>query len=178
MVRLRIPEVIETDRLLLQRLRYEDADEIFYTYASKPEATRYVSWPTHTNIDDTRSFLKYANAAWKAGVDFSFSIRLKHNNRMVGSCGFLHDNGKVQYGYVFGPLHWGMGYATETGRTIVPLLKDQKEIYRISSFVDCDNKASIRVLEKIGMEKEATLSKWFRFVNQGNEPKDCVLFKL
>lgn len=177
MVRLNIPSQVETQRLLLQQLKYEDAEEIFFTYASKSEATRFVSWPTHQSIADTRTYLRYAVAAWKRGLDYSFVVRLKENNRLVGSCGLVHDNGKVQYGYVFGPLHWGKGYATEVGLAVVDLLKSQP-LYRVSSFVDSENLASIRVLQKIGMRQEAVLEKWFRFVNQENQPKDCVLFKL
>jgi len=33
------------------------------------------------------------------------------------------------------------------------------------------------VLRKCGMVEEARLPKWFRFINQGNEPKDCILFR-
>ncbi len=178
MIKLNIPEVLETDRLILQRLRYEDADEIFYTYASKPEATRYVSWPTHKSIKDTREFLRYAVPAWNAGIDYTFAIRLKDNRRLIGSCGFIHDEGKVQFGYVFGPLHWGHGYATEMGKKIISMLKEQPAIHRVGSFVDVENTASINVLKKIGLAEEAVLSKWFRFVNQNNEPKDCIIFRL
>jgi RimJ/RimL family protein N-acetyltransferase len=44
--------------------------------------------------------------------------------------------------------------------------------------VDADNIASAKVLRKCGLEEEAYLVKWFRFVNQANEPKNCLLFKL
>lgn len=177
MIRLNIPARIETQRLLIQRLKYEDADEIFFTYASKSEATRFVSWPTHNSISDTRNYLRYAVDAWKRGLDYSFSIRLLENNRLVGSCGLIHDNGKVQYGYIFGPLHWGKGYATEVGLAMIELVRTQP-LYRVSSFVDVENAASQRVLLKIGMTQQAVLEKWFRFVNQENQPKDCALFKL
>ncbi|MFN8692471.1 MAG: GNAT family N-acetyltransferase, partial [Cyclobacteriaceae bacterium] len=70
-MRLAIPERMESERLWITRLRYEDAEEIFYAYASKPEATRYVSWPTHESVEDTRSFLAYARAAWERGSDYS-----------------------------------------------------------------------------------------------------------
>lgn len=178
MSNLALPELLETNRLKLQRLRYEDADEIFYTYASKPDATRYVSFPTHQSIEDTRSYLRYAIPAWNKGIDFTYAIRLKESNRLIGTCGIINDQGKIQYGYVFGPIHWGKGYASEVGITIINILKQIPVIHRVGSFVDAENVASIRVLEKIGMKHEATLTRWFRFVNQGNEPKDCLLFKL
>jgi [ribosomal protein S5]-alanine N-acetyltransferase len=175
---MKMPELLETERLILQRLRYEDAPEIFYTYASKVESTWFMSWPMHNSLKDTRNFLKYAVAGWRSGIDFSYGIRLKDSGRLVGSCGVLNDQGKIQFGYVLGPLHWGKGYATETCRRLITELRSIPEVYRISTFVDTENTASINVLKKSGLEEEALLQKWFRFVNQGNDPKDCVLFRL
>lgn len=169
---------MESERLWITRLRYEDAEEIFYAYASKPEATRYVSWPTHESVEDTRSFLVYARAAWERGSDYSFSLRLKSTNRLIGSIGLIHDEGKIQFGYILSPQQWGMGYATEACRTVLAVIRSLPGIYRISTFVDVENMASVRVLQKAGLVQEARLEKWFRFVNQGGQPKDCLLFKI
>ena len=177
-MKLPIPERLETDRLRLSRLKYEEAEEIFYTYASKSAATKYMSWPTHQNLADTRSFLKYAVQGWKAGTDYSFSIRLKMNNRFIGSCGLLHDDGKVQFGYILSPTHWGQGYATEVCIKLMETIRKLPEVYRVSTFVDIENVASVKVLLKSGLLEDARLEKWFKFVNQDNEPKDCLLFKL
>lgn len=176
MIRLSMPSRIETERLFLHRLRYEDAEEIFYAYASKPEATRYLSWATHQSVDDTRLFLRYAVESWNYGTDFSYAIRLK-NGILIGSIGVLHDNGKVQLGYVISPSYWKKGYTTEACKRILSILAAMRVLYRIGTFVDADNKASIRVLQKCGMVEEARLPKWFRFINQANEPKDCILFR-
>jgi ribosomal-protein-alanine N-acetyltransferase len=176
MIRLSMPARIETDRLLLQRLKYEDAEEIFYAYASKPEATRYLSWATHESVDDTRLFLKSVVDSWDYGADYSYSIRLK-NRVLIGSIGMLHDNGKVQIGYVISPTQWGKGYTTEALSALLNILRNLKDVYRIGTFVDVDNAASIRVLQKCGMSEEARLEKWFRFINQGNKSKDCILFR-
>ncbi len=175
---LTISEYYETERLRLIRLKYEEAEEIFYTYASKPEATKYMAWPTHRTMDDTRNFLKHAVGGWKAGTDYSFGIRLKDSNRLIGSCGLLHDDGKIQFGYVLSPTHWGRGYATEVCRKLMEIVRTQHDVYRVSTFVDVENVASARVLMKSGLVEEARLEKWFKFVNQDNQPKDCWLFRL
>jgi ribosomal-protein-alanine N-acetyltransferase len=177
MILLNLPERIETERLVLQRLRYEDADEIFYTYASKPEATKYVAWPTHQSVSDTRDFVAYAVNAWERGTDFTYSIRLKNSSRLIGSIGVMHDDGKVQFGYIVSPTLWGQGFATETCRAVIDQLKRQGTLHRIWTLVDKDNVASIRVLEKCGLIEEARLPKWFRFINQGNDPRDCIFFR-
>ncbi|HRI80782.1 MAG TPA: GNAT family N-acetyltransferase [Cyclobacteriaceae bacterium] len=177
-MKLSIPEQLETERLLLQRLKYEDAEEIFYTYASKPESTRFMLWPTHKTIEDSRLFLRYAVKGWNAGTDYSFSIRLKKLNRFIGSCGMIHDVGKIQFGYVLSPSHWGNGFATEVCQKLMATVRAIPEIYRVNTFVDAENIASANVLRKAGLIEEARLEKWFRFVNQDNQPKDCLLFRL
>ena len=178
MVILSLPDHIVTERLSLRRLRYEDAEEIFFTYASKPEVTRFVSWPTHRTLQDTKAFLRYAINGWDSGTDYSFAIRLLESNRLIGSIGVINENGKLQFGYVFSPTQWNKGYATEVCLTLMSLLRNQKGVYRIQSFVDVENVSSERVLIKSGLVEEARLPRWFRFVNQDNEAKDCILFRL
>jgi ribosomal-protein-alanine N-acetyltransferase len=175
---LKFPEKVETKRLVLQRLRYEDAEEIFYTYASKLEVTKYLSWPTHESVEDTRLFLRYAIECWNKGLDFSYTMRLKQTNQMIGGFGLIHELGKIQFGYAISPTHWNRGYSTEACQRMMDEVKRYSEIYRVNTFVDTENVASIRVLEKCGLVREATLIKWFRFVNQNNEPKDCSIYYL
>lgn len=177
-MRLLIPEKFFTERLVLQRFRYEESEEIFYTYASKPEATKYVAWPTHQRISDTREFLRYAISGWEHGRDYSFAVRLKVNGRLIGSCGMLNEEGKIQFGYIIGPQHWGLGYATEATQAMLNQVKNMHDVFRISTFVDTENLASINVLKKCGLVEEARLQKWLRFPNQNNQPKDCLLFRL
>ncbi len=178
MVQLNIPEKLSTERLILQRLRYEDAAEIFYTYASKPEATKFVSWPTHQSLYDTRTFLRYAIHAWGQGKDYGFSIRQKETNRLIGSFGIINDDGKIQFGYILSPTQWGKGYATEVCNSIMKLLSETNGVTRIQTFVDLENIASINVLQKSGLIEEVLLKNYFVFVNQHNRAKDCILFKL
>lgn len=160
---------------MLTRFQPQDAEEIFYTYASKPECTRFMAWPTHESIKDTRAYLTRTARGWRQGLDFSFSIRLKTTYRLIGACGFLNDGGRTQVGYILGSLFWNQGYATEAAGRLVELLRQVPEVVSIGTFVDAENRASIRVLEKIGLEAEAVAE--FVFPNQGNKPRACVIFK-
>jgi ribosomal-protein-alanine N-acetyltransferase len=177
MVKLDLPTQIFTPRLILQKLRYEEAEEIFYGYASKPEATRFMSWPTHQSLKDTKAFLDYASNGWEAGTDYSFSIRTQ-SGRLVGSFGVINQRGKIQFGYILSPTQWGKGYATEVCKCMMSLLRSQRGVTSIQTFTDAENKASAKVLLKSGLIEEGRLSNWFRFVNQNNEVKDCITFRL
>ena len=178
MIRLTLPEKLETQRLVLERLRYEDAEEIFFTYASKPEATKYLTFPTHQSIQDARSFLRHARSAWDRGTEYVFSIRERETHRFIGSIGVINENGKVHVGYVISPAQWGRGLATEACTALLTVLKHQQEVYRIWTFIDAENTASGKVLIKCGLIEEARLKNWARFVNQDNQPKDCILYIL
>ncbi|GCC49946.1 N-acetyltransferase [Chryseotalea sanaruensis] len=181
MERMNLPESLESERLLFQRLRYEDAEEIFYAYASKAEATRFVSFATHKDIRDTRTYLRYAKNAWDMGLDYTYSIRLKENSQLIGSYGIVNEMGRVQFGYILSPMHWGNGYATEACLRITSLLKTQPGVYRIGSFVDQEHTASSRVLEKSGYSCEGIFKNWIRFPNQDNQDnqaKDCKVYVL
>jgi ribosomal-protein-alanine N-acetyltransferase len=178
MERLNLPEEVITERLLLQRLRYEDAEEIFYAYASKAEATRYVTWPAHNSIKTTREYVRYAKRAWNEGLDYSYTIRLRKTSQLIGSYGVINENGRVQFGYILSPTFWNQGIATEACMAVTSLLKTKAQIHRIGTFVDCDNMASAKVLEKCGYKMEATLQRWLCFPNQENKAKDCWVYVL
>lgn len=171
-----MPEAFRTARLGAFRLRHEDAEEIFYTYASKPEATKYVSWPTHRTLADTRGYLYFARAGWQAGVDFTYGLRLP-NRRLIGSCGVVNDKGSLQFGYILSPSQWGNGYATEVCCQLMQILSKISGVRSITTFVDAENEASAKVLIKSGLQLIERRERWFRFVNQGNAEKDCLLFR-
>ncbi len=52
------PERIKTPRLLLRRPVATDAQPMFDAYASDPEVTRFLTWPTHETVERARTFLR------------------------------------------------------------------------------------------------------------------------
>jgi ribosomal-protein-alanine N-acetyltransferase len=122
--------------------------------------------------------LRYAVPAWGQGIEYTYMARHRETNRLLGSIGIINDAGKVQFGYILSPTQWNQGYATEMCRVVTDLLRQQPQVYRVWTLVDAENIASARVLQKAGLVEEARLAKWFRFINQNNEPKDCILFRL
>ena len=171
-----LPEKTELERVILFRSSVTDAEEIFYAYASKPEATKYLSWKTHETIEDTRAYLAIVEKTRRQGLQASFSVRLKNSNRLIGACGCTFSDGLFQVGYVFSPVFWGMGFATESCRGLLSEILKMKQVNRICSFVDVDNHASARVLEKSGFKQEQIAPEYFIAHNQGGIRKDARLF--
>ena len=48
---------LETERLILRPFREDDAEDMFYGWASDDEVTKYLTWNTHKSIDETKYIL-------------------------------------------------------------------------------------------------------------------------
>jgi ribosomal-protein-alanine N-acetyltransferase len=77
---------------------------------------------------------------------------------VIGSMGCKaapDDQGMVEIGYDIVPAYQGQGYATEMARAFVKWALDQALVRRVAAECLPDNWASIRVLEKLGMQRVA-----------------------
>src|SRR5689334_3813649 len=112
--RIRAPERLETARLELRRPVAADADAIFATYAADPEVTRYVGFPRHQRIEDTRAFLDFSDSQWQAWPAGPYLLRLRSTGALIGSSGLMFETPlRAATGYVLARQAWGFGYATE-----------------------------------------------------------------
>jgi RimJ/RimL family protein N-acetyltransferase len=67
----------------------QDADAMFERYASDATVTKFLGWPTHESVKDTRQFLQtYSNVLW--------------NKHKVGP--YLISD--LESGMLLGSLHW------------------------------------------------------------------------
>ncbi len=108
------PDAIETPRLSLRRPRAADVDVIFARYASDPEVTRFVGWPRHRTVDDTRSFLSFSDDEWAKAPAGPYLIFARDTGRLLGSTGLIFETPyRAATGYVLAKDEWGRGYATE-----------------------------------------------------------------
>jgi RimJ/RimL family protein N-acetyltransferase len=81
----------------------------------------------------------------------------------------------MEIGYFFVPSERGKGYGTEAVQLIVDYLFLSKELARIYALADVRNKASQRVLEKAGLQREGTMRKCF--LNRG-EWRDAYAYSI
>jgi RimJ/RimL family protein N-acetyltransferase len=155
------PVTIQTPRLLLRRYVADDAKPIFDGYAQDPEVTRFMHWHPHRGLGDTREFLDYCARVWAAGTAYPWAIVRRETGALVGGIEARPDGHKVEFGYVIARPEWGRGYATEAAGAVVALALDTPAVARVWAFADCENTASLRVLEKAGLTREGCLRKWY-----------------
>ena len=148
----------QTDRLILRAFEIDDA-EAFYQLNSSPEVTRYTGEADCPSVEAAR-------AAIEAYPDFArhgfgrWATVLGSTGQVIGMTGLkrLEDwNGEVDLGYRFLPEYWGRGLATEASRAALQYGFEVIGLERIIGLVMPDNTASIRVLEKVGMQREKSV---------------------
>jgi RimJ/RimL family protein N-acetyltransferase len=147
--------ILETDRLLLREFVLDDVED-FFRMVSDPDVTRFTGDGCQT-LEEARKRLeegpfqdyrKYGYGRWAAVY--------KPTGKIIGFAGLKHldDVGEVDLGFRFFKEHWGKGVATEASRAILAYGFDTLQRKRIIGITDLDNKASIRVLEKVGFTFE------------------------
>jgi [ribosomal protein S5]-alanine N-acetyltransferase len=154
-----LPE-LETERLLLRKMRLDDAEAMF-AYASDPEVTRYVLWDTHRSIEDSESFLRSATEGYERGDFGGWGIVLKDDGAFVGTCGvdagYAPEHARAELGYVLSREHWGKGLMPEAVRAVIAFGFEKLSLNRVEARCIAENTASARVMEKAGMTYEGTL---------------------
>jgi [ribosomal protein S5]-alanine N-acetyltransferase len=159
------PRHIETERLVLSAPAVDDATEIFGRYASDPEVTRYLGWPTHRTVEDTAGFLAFAAAQWAESGVGPYLIRLKEDVSLIGSTGLqLEADHQAMTGYVLARDAWGQGYATEALRAMVGVAS-AIGVERLYALCHPDHRASWHVLEKCGFVRDLAWTRPVEFPN-------------
>ncbi len=174
-----VPERLETQRLYLRKPQKTDAAAIFNQYAQDEKVTEFLLWPPHKSLSDTRTFLRKSIRDWDRGLMYAWAVIRRADHKFLGMASVVSiDQHGAMIGYVLDRAFWGMGYMSEAVRKVVEWIAVQDGIDRVWAFCDVENGASVRVLEKAGMEREGVLRNWIRLPNRGNELRDCYCYAL
>lgn len=146
---------IETERLLLRPWRTSDKKE-FFRINQDPNVIAYL--PGSLTMQEVEDFIqrqqqsleKYGYCLWAAEV--------KETSHLIGFIGlnwtdFLN---KIEIGWRLCSKHWGSGYATEGANEVIKYGFNKLNIKEIVSFTIPENKRSIMVMERIGMQRDFT----------------------
>lgn len=144
---------LETERLILRPFTIEDAQEMFFGWANDPEVTKYLTWNTHKDIEETKRILSLWIDEYEKPERLNFAIELKKEDKLIGGIDVVGYLGGVQgipvIGYNLARKYWSNGYMTEACHCVKEYLfsKGYSEI-RIDAM--SENIASIRVIQKCG----------------------------
>lgn len=147
-------KVIETDRLILRKLRIEDAP-FLYQILSDNETMIFYPSPY-----DMNSVMKWINKSINSYTENNFglwAIILKESSQFLGQCGIslqdINGNFVPEIGYHIDKNFWNKAYATEAAKASLSCGFEHLKLDEIFIHTYINNIPSQRVAEKIGMKK-------------------------
>ena len=172
-------KTIETERLILRQFTVEDSQAMFENWASDDEVTKYLTWPTHTSEEISKSILRDWVDSYKMPDTYNWAITLKSlNNQPIGNIAVveLREKAKAaQLGYCIGRNWWHQGIMSEALSAVKDFHFDEVEFNRVEAKHDRNNPHSGQVMMKCGLKYEGTLRQ-ADWNNQGI--CDCCIYGL
>ena len=151
---------IETERLILRRIRNSDAYAVFTNYASDPEVTRYLTWPTHPDVLTSETVVRSWVREYERDDFYQWAIVPRDTGEVIGTISVVRMDEKTEtaeIGYCMGRKWWRQGIMTEALKAVTEYMFDRVGVNRVEARHDTHNPASGRVMRKAGLRYEGTL---------------------
>ncbi len=158
---------LRSERLRLREFEREDA-LVLHRYNLNPALQRFEDGPPVTEYQFYQIVQDIiADQHEQPRRNFYFVIERLEDAELLGSVYIaVRDSNarQAEIGYMLGAEFWGQGYATEAARTVLDYGFETLALHRVYAEALSENHASVRVLEKLGMRREALLRhhRWFQ----------------
>jgi RimJ/RimL family protein N-acetyltransferase len=146
--------VVETERLLVRQWVSDDWERLL-PLMTDPRVLRHIGdgrpWPE----ERVRRFVDGGIEKARSRGWVLWPVVHRASAELIGFCGF--DDGfapEVEIGWRLLPDYWGRGLATEAARAVMDYGFRAFGFPRLISVAQPENRASIRVMEKLGMRYE------------------------
>lgn len=157
---------LQTDRLILRRLTFDDCQTMFDHWAGDPQVTRYLRWNAHRDWTVTAEYLYEVEKCYPEPTFYNWGICLK-DGTLIGTIGVgraeraaaqgwqalpdsAHTTEIWEPGYALGQAWWGQGYATEALKAVLDFWFDRVNGPWLFICHALENPASGRVIQKAG----------------------------
>jgi RimJ/RimL family protein N-acetyltransferase len=150
-----------TERLSLRPFRDDDLDA-YHAIHSRPDVVRYLYWEPRS-WDQTREMLGrriLETQIEREGEGLHLAADLRSTGTLIGHFNLFyvseaHHQGEI--GFVVHPDHHGRGFATEGAELMLRLGFEGLGLHRIVGRCAARNDGSWRLMERLGMRREAHL---------------------
>ena len=169
---------LETERLILRRFTLADAEAMYRNWASDDAVTRFLTWPTHSDVEISAMVLSDWVSHYEEENYYQWAIVPKEFGQPIGSIAAvrIRENvASVEIGYCIGRAWWHRGIMTEALDAIIRFFMKEVGANRVEARHDPNNPHSGGVMRKCGMIYEGTLRRADRN-NQGI--CDCAIYAI
>jgi RimJ/RimL family protein N-acetyltransferase len=150
------PPVLETDRLMLRQWAAADL-EPFCALCSDPRVMQFVGNGQPWSRQQAAAFIDRALAQSREHGYCQWALVHKEAGAVIGFCGFVPAERGAEIGWRLASDYWGHGLATEAARAVIRYGFEKLRFERLLATVQTGNRASLRVMEKLGMQFDGSI---------------------
>lgn len=168
---------LDAERLRLRAVRPEEASDVLRVFGN-PVAMEYWSHGPLPDLAAARDYVTNIHEGWRDRVFYQWAIARRQDDAFLGTvtlCEWDRGNRHAELGYMLDPAVHGQGLASEAVRTVLRFGFETMELHRVEADTDPRNAASIRLLERLGFQREGYFRE--RWLING-EWLDSVMFGL
>jgi RimJ/RimL family protein N-acetyltransferase len=155
--------LLETERLFLRDWVPDDWKR-YKPLATDPRVLKYIGRGEPSSDERIKQFVSGGIEMAKSRGWILWPVIHRDDAELIGFCGFSDSfPPDVEIGWRLKPEYWGKGLATEIARAVLHYGWNRFQFGRLISVIQPENRASIRVAEKLGMTIETP------FVHEGIE---------
>jgi len=143
---------INTERLVLKPMCM-DYLESTHEYASDPENTTYMLFLPNDSIEETRNYLKGAEAEFAKKDPAFYELGIFLQDMHIGAVSLYLNEERTsgEFGWMLNKRYFGHGYATEAAKALLDFARDTLGVQHFTAHCDTENTASRKVMERLGM---------------------------
>lgn len=149
--------MIETERLYFRKFELDDLPKLIET-RSDPDVARYLGGAKRQNPEELAKRIRFYMSCYDTHGFGMCPMFWKETGEMIGAAGLqpLEDTGLIEVGYSIIKPFWGRGIGTEAASGWMEFGFSNFSLDRIVAVAVVGNKASTRIMEKLGMRYEKT----------------------
>jgi len=160
-------KIIETERLRIRPIEVADVGGVFSIYSSS-EVCEFFDLSPFQDLSQALAHVE----RWVrlAGEEKQFRHALLFEEQLIGTCGLYSvtaHHKRASIGFDLLPAFWNRGIMTEALEAYIPYCVMRYGLTRIQGLVLPSNGASIRLLEKLGFQREGVLRKYEHWGRKG-----------
>ncbi|HKY00344.1 MAG TPA: GNAT family N-acetyltransferase [Steroidobacteraceae bacterium] len=168
---------LEAPRVRLRWLAESDVDALFRIFSDGP-MMRYWSTTPMKERAEAVDLLQRIHRQFADRSAFQWGIERKEDGELLGTCtlfAFHRANARAEIGYCLRSPHWKRGYMGEGLTVLIDYAFGSLRLHRLEADVDPANASSLRILERMGFQREGLLrERW----NVGGVIADSVMLGL
>jgi len=163
----RLP-TLDTERLRLRWLEERDVDALYEIFGD-PAVIRYWSSPALTDRKAAARLLQEIRDYAVQGTLYQWGVALRNGDQVIGTVTLAwinREHRRADVGFALAASAWGQGYATEAVARLIKYAFDDMELHRLGADVDPRNERSIRLLERLGFQREGLLRERYHLAGE------------